>query len=45
MTASGKCIIGEDIQDLVSLGYLQQTEGTAGRNVKYELNFEPQKIV
>ena len=26
-----------DIQELVSLGYLQQIEGSAGRNVRYEL--------
>lgn len=29
-----------DMQELVSLGYIQQVEGTAGRNVKYELVLE-----
>ncbi len=37
MTKASKPTAVRDIQKLVSLGYLQQIEGTAGRNVKYEL--------
>ncbi len=40
MTKVSKPTAVRDIQKLVSLGYLQQIEGTAGRNVKYELVFE-----
>ena len=39
MTKVSKPTAVRDIQKLVSLGYLQQVEGTAGRNVKYELVF------
>ena len=39
MTKVSKPTAVRDIQKLVSLGYLQQIEGTAGRNVKYELVF------
>ena len=38
MTRVSKLTAYRDIQELVSLGYLlRQIEGTAGRNVKYEL--------
>ena len=39
MTKVSKPTAVRDMQKLVSLGYLQQIEGTAGRNVKYELVF------
>jgi len=40
MTKASKPTAVRDIQKLVSLGYLRQIEGTAGRSVKYELVFE-----
>lgn len=40
MTKASKPTAVRDIHKLVSLGYLQQIEGTAGRNIKYELVFE-----
>ena len=40
MTKASKPTAVRDIQKLVSLGYLQQIKGTAGRNVKYELVFD-----
>ena len=40
MTKTSKPTAVRDIQKLVALGYLQQIEGTAGRNVKYELVLE-----
>jgi Fic family protein len=39
MTNVSKPTAFRDIQELVTLGYLKQIEGTAGRNVKYELLF------
>ncbi len=40
MTKTSKPTAVRDMQKLVSLKYLKQIEGTAGRNVKYELVFE-----
>lgn len=40
MTKTSKPTAIRDIQQLVSLGYLRQIKGTAGRNTKYELVFE-----
>ena len=40
MTKVSKPTAFRDIQELVTLGYLRQIEGTAGRNVKYELVLE-----
>ena len=39
MTKVSKPTAFRDIQELVTLGYIQQIEGTAGRSVKYELVF------
>lgn len=39
MTKASKPTAVRDIQKLISLGCLRQIEGTAGRNVKYELVF------
>lgn len=40
MTKTSKPTAIRDIQQLVSLGYLRQIKGTAGRNTKYKLVFE-----
>jgi len=40
ITKTSKPTAVRDIQNLVSLGYLQQIKGTAGRNIKYELVFK-----
>ena len=37
MTKVSKPTAFRDIQALVTFGYIQQIEGAAGRNVKYEL--------
>jgi Fic family protein len=39
MTNVSKPTAFRDIQELVTLRFLKQIEGTAGRNVKYELLF------
>jgi Fic family protein len=39
MTKVSKPTAFRDMQELVTLGYLKQIKGTAGRNVKYELVF------
>lgn len=37
ITKVSKLTAFRDMQELVGFGYIKQIEGTAGRNVKYEL--------
>jgi Fic family protein len=43
MTKVSKPTAFRDMQELVALGYLKQVDGTAGRNVKYELLIKESK--